>query len=324
VLAPTDPVLATAVAVPDAKDKDRLRYALSGEAGLNDGTAFPFVVLALLWIEQGGGWGPWVGEWALERLLWAVPAGLGLGFALGFGLGRLAIRARQHTRDPATSSDLLLLALIALSYALAEFAQAWGFLAVFAAGVGLRRAEVRTVRDHPVPRSLSEPAPPLHPEETPAEALLEREVSAEALAHPTIATGAVVRDVLSFGEVLERLMALVSVVLTGVLVSLAWDWRGVALAAMLFCLIRPLAVAICLSRTPTTRLQRGLIAWFGIRGVGSLYYLTYAVGEGLGRGRAEDVSGIALTVVALSVLLHGSSVTPLLGYYERSLERAER
>jgi len=83
-------------------------------------------------------------------------------------------------------------------------------------------------------------------------------------------------------------------------------------------------VAICLSRTPTTRLQRGLIAWFGIRGVGSLYYLTYAVGEGLGRGRAEDVSGIVLTVVALSVLLHGSSVTPLLGYYERSLERAER
>lgn len=44
-LAPTDPVLASAVAVNDAGDHDRMRYGLSGEAGFNDGRAFPFVVL---------------------------------------------------------------------------------------------------------------------------------------------------------------------------------------------------------------------------------------------------------------------------------------
>ncbi|MER3443503.1 MAG: sodium:proton antiporter, partial [Meiothermus sp.] len=76
VLAPTDPVLASEIAVEDASDRDRLRYGLSGEAGLNDGTAFPFVVFALLLIEHQGRLGGWVGEWALERLLWAVPAGL--------------------------------------------------------------------------------------------------------------------------------------------------------------------------------------------------------------------------------------------------------
>jgi NhaP-type Na+/H+ or K+/H+ antiporter len=59
-LAPTDPVLASAVSVDDASDRDRVRFGLSGEAGLNDGMAFPFVVLALLWAEHGGP-GGWLG-----------------------------------------------------------------------------------------------------------------------------------------------------------------------------------------------------------------------------------------------------------------------
>ncbi len=72
VLAPTDPVLAGAVSVNNAADHDRLRYGLSGEAGLNDGLAFPFVIFALLWGEYGGA-GGWVGAWAVHRLVWAVP-----------------------------------------------------------------------------------------------------------------------------------------------------------------------------------------------------------------------------------------------------------
>ncbi len=83
VLAPTDPVLASAVTVNDAADEDRVRYGLSGEAGLNDGMAFPFVVFALEWARQGAG--PWIGAWAAQRLLWAVPAGLLLGYVIGSG-----------------------------------------------------------------------------------------------------------------------------------------------------------------------------------------------------------------------------------------------
>jgi NhaP-type Na+/H+ or K+/H+ antiporter len=73
VLAPTDPVLASNVAVSDSRDHDRLRYGLSGEAGLNDGMAFPFVVFALTWLTMGHV-GSWVGSWAIERLIWGVPA----------------------------------------------------------------------------------------------------------------------------------------------------------------------------------------------------------------------------------------------------------
>jgi NhaP-type Na+/H+ or K+/H+ antiporter len=318
VLAPTDPVLAGEVAVEDARDRDRLRYALSGEAGLNDGTAFPFVVLALGLVAHEGTWGGWVWGWAAERVLWAVPAGLGLGFALGLGLGRLAIWVRQHTRDPQVSSDFLLLALIALAYAGAEFVHAWGFLAVFAAGVGLRRAEVRSVRRSPAPPPLStaRPGP-----DAPAETLLAPELSEEDLAHPAVASGAVLRDVLSFGEVLERFLAMGIVILVGVLVGPAWDWRGLVVAALLFGLIRPAAALLVLRRSPLDTAQRNLVAWLGIRGIGSLYYLAYAVGEGLGRARAEEVSSIALSVVAASIVVHGLSVTPLLHRYERGFGR---
>src|SRR5688572_22386480 len=81
VLAPTDPVLAAMVTINDAKDKDRMRYGLSGEAGFNDGAAFPFVVFSLMWLEHDAV-GAWTGEWALQHLLYAVPAGLLTGYGL--------------------------------------------------------------------------------------------------------------------------------------------------------------------------------------------------------------------------------------------------
>src|SRR5688572_4429705 len=159
VLAPTDPVLAGTVKVNSAADHDRMRYGLSGEAGLNDGLAFPFVIFALLWAEHGGA-GDWIAGWALHRLLWAVPAGLLLGFFLGRTVGRLAIWLRSHQQDTGAPSDFLALALIALSYVGAEAVGAWGFLATFAAGVGLRHAELHVVRGRPPPdEPVRRPAP---------------------------------------------------------------------------------------------------------------------------------------------------------------------
>ena len=114
ILAPTDPVLASSVTVGHSQDNDRLRYALSGEAGLNDGAAFPFVVLGLLLL------GPvsmsQIATWAGLRLLWAVPAGLLLGYVLGRLVGSAAIALRTRNRDTAAPTDFLALALIALSY----------------------------------------------------------------------------------------------------------------------------------------------------------------------------------------------------------------
>ena len=326
ILAPTDPVLASAVSVNDADDHDRVRFALSGEAGLNDGAAFPFVVLGLEAMRLGG-MGPWVGEWFASRILWAVPAGLLVGYLLGRGLGRFAIHLRSSQRDTGAPSDFLALALIALSYVAAERLHAWGFLAVFAAGVGLRHAELRVVQASPHPEASTrdrgrigrtQADPEAHP---PAESLVSPNVTEESLEQPAVAAGVLISEALSFGDTVERLLEVMLVVMVGIALWTAWSWPAVGLAAVLFLVIRPLATLVLLRGTRTSGAQRRLIAWFGIRGIGSLYYLSYALNHGLTGEMADQAVAVVITVVTCSIVVHGISVTPILTRYERSLKR---
>ncbi len=323
VLAPTDPVLASSVSVNDSADEDRMRYGLSGEAGFNDGAAFPFVVFALLWLENGA-LGEWIGGWALHRLIWAVPAGLLLGYFLGKGIGRLAIWLRSRHPETEALNDFLALALIALSYVGAETIGAWGFLAAFAAGVGFRRAEIKTVKENPSPEhdngdDIDDPDAEedsiAHP---PAETLVGKKMAEEDLKHPSKAAGAVVSEIISFGATAERLLEVMLVILVGICLAIYWDWRAVPLALTLFFVIRPLAAQIFLLKTPTGRKQRLLMGWFGIRGIGSIYYLSYALNHGLTQN-VSDAVGITLSVVALSILLHGISTQPIIKWYKNSI-----
>jgi NhaP-type Na+/H+ or K+/H+ antiporter len=314
VLAPTDPVLASAVAVNDAADHDRMRYGLSGEAGLNDGMAFPFVMFGLLWAGEGQ-LGSWIGEWLLHRVVWAVPAGLAAGFALGWGVGRLAIWLRARHRDTAAPSDFLALALIALSYAGAELIGAWGFLAAFAAGVGLRHAEVEVTHETSSPARLEQP---------PAERMVGAEVEPERLHEPAVAAGLMLAETVSFGDTAERLMEVMLVVIAGVAVAVHWTPRAILLAGALFVVIRPLVARLMLVGTATTSEQRWLMGWFGIRGIGSLYYLAFAFSHGIAGAAAQEIAGLTISTVALSILVHGTSARPLLAWYERKLAARDR
>ncbi|HYF39654.1 MAG TPA: cation:proton antiporter, partial [Gemmatimonadales bacterium] len=324
VLAPTDPVLAGTVKVNSARDHDRMRYGLSGEAGLNDGAAFPFVILGLLLAEHGG-LGGWIGEWALHRILWAVPAGLLLGFLLGRGVGRFAIWLRTHQQDPGAPSDFLALALIALSYVGAEAIGAWGFLATFAAGVGLRHAELhvtsRTPPERRAPRSRRTGSKA--GDDAPAEELVGASVEAEELKEPAVAAGVLVAETISFGDTAERLLEVMLVVLVGILLATHWDPRAVPLALLLFLVIRPAATLLLLRGTPTRSSQRWLMGWFGIRGIGSLYYLSYALRHGISPAAAADLAGLTISTVALSILVHGATAPPLLNRYEKALRRQQ-
>ena len=315
ILAPTDPVLAAAISVNDAKDLDRMRYGISAEAGLNDGMAFPFVVFALLWAEHDR-LGAWTGVWALHRLVWAVPAGLLLGFFLGRSVGRFAIDLRSRNQDTTAPSDFLALALIALSYVGAEVIGAWGFLSVFAAGVGLRAAEIRVVLERPHPEQNGElPHPP-------AEELVSSTVEKEEMDEPAVAAGVLVAEVISFGDTAERLLEVMLVVIVGVTISEYWSPAAIPIALALFFIIRPLATLICLVGSPTTLAQRMLMGWFGIRGIGSLYYLSYALSHGP-KEVAERAIPLTVTVIAVSVLLHGLSSGPILARYERRLAKPD-
>lgn len=294
VLAPTDPVLASDVQVADPFDRDHLRFGLTGEAGMNDGTAFPFVMLGLAWLglhdigTHGWRW------WAVD-LVWAVGAGLGIGALLGGGVARLVLYLRREHREAVGSEDFLALGLIALAYGVALLIEAYGFLAVFAAGVALRRVErVETPAHLDRPEPL-EPALATHPERAPA-------YMAQA--------------VLAFDEQLERMFEVVVVVIIGALLAHVTLRPGsVLLVVLLLCVLRPLSVLAGLAGTRTGRVRLALMSWFGIRGVGSLYYLSYAYSHGLAGEEGRVLVDVALLTVATSIVVHGISVTPLMRRY---------
>ncbi|UVL86607.1 cation:proton antiporter [Pseudomonas sp. B21-028] len=312
-LAPTDPVLAALVQVNDARDDDRVRFGLSGEAGLNDGTAFPFVILGLLMLRDGDG--GFLTEWALRNVLWAVPAGLLIGYTMGRGIGRLTLSMRIRNADSTLSpNDYLALALIALAYVAAESVQGYGFLSVFAAGLGLRQAEVAsTDQDSPPAEHLVQPVVG-HETVAPRQAVLG---DTEALEDGQVAAGVMMGDMLAFGSLVERAMEVFLVTLLGVVLANHWDWRALTIGALLFAVIRPLCVLAMPWGRLLDRSQRLLIGWFGIRGIGSLFYLFFALNHHLPPEVANLCINLTLSVVALSILVHGLSTQPTLAWYER-------
>jgi NhaP-type Na+/H+ or K+/H+ antiporter len=316
ILAPTDPVLASLVQVNDAQDADPVRFGLSGEAGLNDGVAFAFVILGLLFLQQGeSGSSAWLDDWALKRLVWAVPAGLLIGYCMGRGIGRVTLSMRIRNADSTLSpNDYLTFALIALAYVAAEAVHGYGFLSVFAAGLGLRGAEVRSAGHAQPPAEHLVQAVVGHQNVEPHEAV---HGDVDHLEDTQVAAGIMIGDMLSFGSLVERAMEVFVVTLLGVVLVGHWDWRAVPMALVLFCVIRPLSVMLVPWGNLLNGRQRLLIGWFGIRGIGSFYYLFYALNHDLPASVASLCTDITLSVVALSILVHGISTQPMLARYEQ-------
>jgi sodium/hydrogen antiporter len=102
-------------------------------------------------------------------------------------------------------------------------------------------------------------------------------------------------------------------------VSLAnhWDIRGVVLGFVLITLIRPPMAILSLLGTPLTTVQRTLIGWFGIRGIGSVYYLAYAYAHSPDLVGASRIADLVIPAIATSIVLHGISAQPLMQWYDR-------
>ncbi len=277
-LAPTDPVLASDVQVTSPTDKDILRISLTGEAGLNDGTAFPFVLLGLGLLGQHHLGENYV-DWLLVDVFYKTLAGIAVGALLGTAIAKLILKLRDRFDESIVLDDFLTVGLIATAYGAALAIDAYGFLSVFAAGLALRRVERNQSR---------------------------KDQSAKKMA----------KGILEFNEQLERLFEVSTVILLGSL--LKWSYfatTDIYLVFLLTLVVRPLSVFLGLWRVRPAKHHLVYFSWFGIRGIGSIYYLAFAISHGLTGGLAERLTGIVFAAVTLSILIHGVSVTPLMNFY---------
>ena len=324
ILAPTDPVLASDVQVAEPGDRDRLRFALTGEAGLNDGTAFPLVLLGLglLGLHEigSGGW-----RWLAVDVLWAVSAGVVIGAVLGTAVGQLVLYLRRTHKEAVGLDNFLALGLVGLAYGAASLAHAYGFLAVFAAGVALRRLEQQASAQAgggaPASARGKGAARRRRSAEVAAEAHADPDAShAEQVAtDPKHAPAFMAHAMLAFNEQIERIGEVTAVIAVGMLLwAVEWRLASWGFVAALLLVIRPVSVVVGLIGSSASAPQRGLIAWFGIRGIGSLYYLTYAMNHGLDRTLAANLGALVFSTLVLSIVVHGVSVTPLMAIYERT------
>lgn len=129
---------------------------------------------------------------------------------------------------------------------------------------------------------------------------------------------------LNFIERIEKLAEIGTILLLGSLLRikpmLAFAGDALLIAGLLIFVIRPLGAWMSMLGSSIHPTGRWLFGWFGIRGVGSLYYLTYAFGEGLKDQVGEQIAWITYITVIISVILHGITATPLMNWYEHHIK----
>ena len=222
----------------------------------------------------------WFQKWVFVDLLWAIAAGIVMGIAVAMGIHWIDRQLQRHQPAEDLMEDLVALSIILLTYALTEMVNGYGFLAVFVAGLTLRS------------RYQQEP---------------EKRLGQMAII-----------------EQIEKLLEIITILLLGSLLLiepvLEYASQAGLIAVLLLIVVRPLGAWMSLWASGLPNQTRWLFGWFGIRGVGSLYYLSYAVGEGVGDQVAEPLTWTVYIVMVASIVLHGVSTSPLMGWYHQQIE----
>jgi sodium/hydrogen antiporter len=277
ILAPTDPVLASEVQLYDPQDRNELRFGLTSEGGLNDALAFPFVYFGIRLLKDNN-WQNWIGDWIAIDIIWAIIIGTIVGFVVAKFVRGIDRYLRRFYSIDTLMEDFIALSTILIAYSITEMVNGYGFLAVFVAGVIMRRRRNQN-------QSLSQ---------------------------------------LHFVERLEKLSEIGIILLLGSMLRFkpmeVYAGDAFFIVGTLFFIVRPLGAWISTIGLPGHPVTRLLYGWFGIRGVGSIYYLSYALSSGLKDTPGEQVSWITFWTIAISVILHGVTTTPLMNWYEQNIE----
>ncbi len=277
-LAPTDPVLASDIQVgaPGEGKQDTTRFALTSEAGLNDALAFPFVHAAILIALAAQSGGDWFMHWLSDHVFWKVVIGLAAGSVTGWLVGWLMFHLPNRTKLSRTGDGFVALGVTCVSYGLTELMHGYGFLAVFITALFIRNAE----RNHAFHSTLHD-----------------------------------------YAEQTERLLMMVLLVLFGGALSTGGLLQGLTWPAILFALmavffVRPIMAWISLTGEACRTREKAIVSFYGIRGLGTVYYMAYALQKA--PFFAPDLlwSTVAL-IILMSVILHGVTVTPVMRWLDR-------
>lgn len=129
---------------------------------------------------------------------------------------------------------------------------------------------------------------------------------------------------LEFTEQMEKLLEVGAILLLGAFLRIQpivhFGGEALLVAGLLIFVIRPIGAWVSTIGGNLHPAKRWLMGWFGIRGVGSLYYLFYAFGKGLQGELAEQLAWIIYITVIISIVLHGISSTPLMNWYEKRIK----
>lgn len=297
VIAPTDPVLASDIQVgapgagnatlhhdetdgKDAAKEGEVRFALTSEAGLNDSMAFPFVNLAIALALASLGTSPWWHSWLAVDVFYKLIVGGLLGWAIGKVLAKLLLAMPAKTVTAKSMLGLGALAATLLLYGITELVGGYGFLAVFIGALTIRNYE-RTHEYHAFMHSFAEKAEQL------IMALL--------------------------------LLGLGAAIAGGLLAPLTWQ-MAIAAVVILF-VVRPISGMIGLAGLARLKVHdKWAISFFGIRGIGSLYYLSYALNQHY-FPQAEALWAMVAFIIVLSVIVHGITATPAMDWLDKQGHR---
>ncbi len=293
-MAPTDPVLAVDVQTgppttgdPDADEPDEVRFGLTSESSLNDGLAFPFVNLAILLAIHGFTPGDWVARWLLVDVAYKIVGGVAIGWVIGKLLGWVTIKlvgGRGYTGMLADGEGIapsvMALAYTLISFGFSEVAGTYGFIAVFVTAYVIRDTE----RQNHVHDHLHEGA-----------------------------------------EQLELLAMSIVLLLLGAAFAdglyLAVTWQMIAAALVLALVVRPIAGWIGLAgHAAATRSERLLLSFFGIRGLGAIYYLAYGLNHA-DFAQTQALWGLLCVTIFASLLIHGLTARPAVAWLDRKRQQ---
>ena len=229
-------------------------------------------------------WNNWFTSWVGIDLVWAIVSGIVMGIIVAKAVIWVDRFLQKRRSADNLMENFVALSIILLTYSLTEVVNGYGFLAVFVAGLVVQRSYF-----------------------TQQEKRMAQ---------------------LEFTEQIEKLLEIATIVILGTVLllepMLKYAGESLLIAGLLFLIIRPFGVWLSMVGGDMPKTTRSLMGWFGIKGIGSIYYLTYAMGEGVSGNVAEQIAWITFTVVVLSVIVHGISAYPLMAWYEKDVKNKRK